>query len=124
MESKVTNISCELENEDGMSYLLFKYTGGYFSIGRMEDDENIYLEKDDQSNGQYFAPDCFEYYYENGEIQLSIDLESKRIWQYLKDNNLNADLYGNTVLIFDPVIPEKFKEMSNIISRIFNHPRV
>ena len=124
MELKVTDITYELDNEDGLSYLLFKYAGGCFSIGRMEEDENIYniyLEKDDQSNGQYFDPDCFEYFYENGEIELSIDLDSKRILQYLKENNLSADLYGNTVLIFDPVNPEKFKEMSNVISRIFNH---
>jgi len=121
MELKVTDITCELDNEDGLSYLLFKYAGGYFSIGRMEEDENIYLEKDDQSNGQYCDPDCFEYCYENGEIELSIDLDSKRILQYLKENNLSADLYGHTVLIFDPVNPEKFKEMSNVISRIFNH---
>ena len=121
MELKVTNITCELDNEDGLSYLLFQYAGGYFSMGRMEDDENIYLEKDDQSNGQYFDPECFEYCYENGEIELSIDLDSKRILQYLKENNLSADLYGNTVLIFDPVLPEKFKEMSHVISRIFNH---
>ena len=121
MELKATNISYELDNEEVLSYLLFEYAGGYFSIGRMEDDENIYLEKDDQSNGQYFDPDCFEYSFENGELIFSINLDSKRILQYLKDNKLDADLYGNTVLIFDPVPSEKFKEMSNVISRIFNH---
>ena len=120
MEVKVTNISYELDDDEGLNYLYFEYNNGYFSIAREEEEENIYLEKDDQANGQYFDPDCFEYIFSNGEIRFSIDLNNKRILKYLKENNLSADLYGNTVLIFDPVIPEKFKEMSNVLSRIFN----
>ena len=41
MELKVTDIMYELDNEDGLSYLLFKYAGGYFSIGRMEEKKII-----------------------------------------------------------------------------------
>jgi len=36
MELKVTDIIYELDNEDGLSYLLFKYAGGYFSNGLHE----------------------------------------------------------------------------------------
>ena len=119
MELQVTKISYELDNEEGLSYLFFEYDSGYFSIAKMEEDENIHLEKDDQSNGQYFDPDCFECSFWNGKIRLSINLNNKRILQYLKDNELNADLYGNTVLIFEPVPLEKFKEMSNVMNKIF-----
>ena len=119
MDLQVTKISYELDNEESLSYLFFEYDSGYFSIAKMEKDENIHLEKDDQSNGQYFDPDCFEYSFWNGEIRLSINLNNKRILQYLKDNELNADLYRNTVLIFEPVPLEKFKEMSNVMKKIF-----
>ena len=119
MKLQVTNMSYELDNEDGLNSLFFEYDGGYFTIARMDEDENIYLEKDDQSNGQYFDPDCFEYNFRNGEMALIINLNNIRILQYLKDNNLNADLYRNITLIFEPVRSERFKEMGNTLDRIF-----
>ena len=119
MELNVTNISYELDNEEGLSSIFFEYEGGYFTIAKMEDEENIYLEKDDQSNGQYFDPDCFEFSLRNGIFSLSINLNNKRIIRYLEDNGLNVDLYGSTALVFEPYTVERLKEISNVLDRIF-----
>ena len=120
MELKVTEISYELDNEDGLSSLFFECEDGYFTIARMDEDENIYLEKDNQSNGQYFNPDCFEYSFVPERISFSINLNNKRILQYLNENNLDAAMYGNIALLFEPVPPQNFKEMGEVLDKIFD----
>jgi len=116
---EITNICCESNNDEGLKSLFFEYIGGYFTIAGTDDDNNIYIEKDDQSNGQYFDPDYFEYSFINGEIKLYMNLDDKKTLQYLKNNNLNANLYGSIILTFAPVSLAEFDEMNKIIKWLF-----
>ena len=44
MELEVVNISYEIEDDEGLSYYHFKTKNGYFSISRLESDDEIYME--------------------------------------------------------------------------------
>ena len=44
----------DYKTDDGLSGLVFKFEdGGYFSVSRLEDDEDVYIEANDQSFGTY-----------------------------------------------------------------------
>ena len=120
MELKATKISYELNNEEGLSSVFIEYNNGYFTVARMEDEENIYIEKDDQANGEYWERDCFELSLRNGVLVISMNLNNKKLLKYIEDNELRADLYSNTNITFEPIPPDEFTKLSGVIKRIFS----
>jgi hypothetical protein len=112
MELQVETISFELDNDEGLNSLCFKYDKGYFTIARSFDEGEIYLEFDDQSNGEYFDKDIFEYEFTNGNILFAIDLNNLRIIKYLKESCKKSELYARINLHFETVDPEQFKIIS------------
>lgn len=49
-----------------------------------------------------------------------MNLNNKKILSYLQEHNKDATLYENTVLIFEPVPIEQFKEMIKVLHDIFD----
>jgi len=109
MEIQVTNISYELDNEEGMNSLFFEYDKGYFTIARMDDDENIYVELDSQDNGKYLDPDCFEFSFFNKKISFKIDGHRK----------VDVGIYDTITLLFEPVNKDVFSNLSKTLKNIF-----
>lgn len=121
MELKVKNISYELKNEDCLSFLFFECENQqYFTISRLDEDEEVYLELNDQANGEYFDQGCFNITFLNNRISFFMNLNNKKILSYLQEHNKDATLYENTVLIFEPVPIEQFKEMIKVLHDIFD----
>ena len=80
---KVSNINTQLNNEDGLSAVFFEYPEGYFSISKIDDENDLYVEKDDQSFGTY-----------TDRGQLTYSLHSDNIVFYLHltlAEQINAD---------------------------------
>ena len=121
MELKATKISYELDNEEGLSSVFIEYDNGYFTVARMEDEENIYIEKDDQANGEYWERDCFEISLRNGTFVVSMNLNNKKLLKYIEDNGLKVDLYCNTSIAFEPISTEDFMKLSSVVKRIFSN---
>ena len=121
MELKATKISYELNNEEGLSSVFIEYDNGYFTVARMEDEENIYIEKDDQANGEYWECDCFEISLRNGMFVVSMSLNNKKLLKYIEDNGLRVDLYCNTSITFEPIPTEDFMKLSSVVKRIFSN---
>ena len=111
MELNVVNISYELDNDEGLSLLYFEYENGYFTISRLDEDEKIYVELDDQSKGEYIDPDCYEIFFLNKKISFFVDQNRK--W--------NLGIYQNITLLFEPLDSDKFKEMKNVLKHIFKN---
>ena len=109
MELEVINISYEIENDEGLSYLHFETKDGYYSISRLDEDDELYMELNEQSNGKYFSPDCFEFDFYNGDISFYVD----------EDRELDVGIYQNITLKFEPVDIERFKEMGVALEKIF-----
>jgi len=110
MELNVIEISYELENEEELSALFFKTENGYFIISRSKEDDKLYLELNDQSNGQYFDPDYFDFSFENGRISFFVN--ENRTW--------DLGMYQNITLTFEPVEKNKFLEMGDVVEQIFD----
>ena len=109
MELNIIDISYELEDEEGLNYLHFKTENGYFTICREEGEENLYMELNDQANGEYISPIYFEYSVRNGRIMFYVN--ENRTW--------NLGMYQNMTLIFEPIDIDKFKKIGTVIKRIF-----
>ena len=54
MELKVLEISYELDNEEGLNALFFQTSEGYYTISRLKEEDNLYMELNSQENGKYF----------------------------------------------------------------------
>ena len=109
MELEVINISYEIEDDEGLSYLFFKTKNGYFSLSRLDGEDEIHLELDDQSKGRYFPQDCFDFDFFNEKIVFEID----------EDLDIDAGEYQNITLIFKPIEDYKFKEAGKVLEKIF-----
>lgn len=121
MELNVKKISYELKNENYLSYLFFECENQqYFTISKTDEDEEVYLELNNQFNGEYFNQDCFNITFLNCRISFSMNLNNKKLLSYLNEHNKNAKLYENIVLIFEPVSVNQFKEMIKVLHDIFN----
>lgn len=107
MELKVTNISFCAKDDDELSYIHCTTTNGYYSICKSSKDEQLYVELNDPSNGQYFYPDYFEYDIENGKVSFYVN--ENRKW--------NLGIYQNITLIFEPI--DNYKELVKTIEKIF-----
>ena len=120
MKLMVKNISYILNDDEGLNSLFFEHENGYFCISRLNDEDNIYMELNDQSNGEYFEQDIFDSDFSNGKISFKIDLDNKKIIEYLKSNNKKYDSFININIIFKPVEQKMFKIMGEVYKNIFN----
>lgn len=109
MELNVVDISYELEDEEGLSSLFFKTGDGYFTASRLEEDEKLYLELNDQSNGEYIDPVYFEYSVRNGKMMIYVN--ENRTW--------DLGIYQNITLLFEPVSLDEFKKIGQVFKKIF-----
>ena len=109
MQLNVIDISYELEDEEGLSYLFFKAEDGYFTISRLVEDEKLYMELNNQSNGEYIDPIYFEYSVRNGKIMFYVN--ENRTW--------NLGIYQNITLLFEPISLDVFREIGQVIKKIF-----
>ena len=73
-----TNVEYDLDN-DGLYSVLFKYKGGYFTLCRnlYEDDEQIYIERDNQNNAACVSLKKMNYILQGNKIEFVIDKEVK-----------------------------------------------
>jgi len=110
MKQKVTNLSIQLDDEDGVNSLFFEYNDGYFTISRMDEDEDLYIEMNDQSNGFYSSIDFVQYCYENGEIEFFFDEELIEKYNIIKD----------ITLYFQPLDNNKFEDFKKTLKNIFS----
>lgn len=120
MDLNVSDITYTLLDEEGLSYLFFETAHGYFTISRSEDEKDVYLELDTQTNGEDFDQQCFDIVFLNRKIAFKMDLNNAKLVQYLKEKNKCFELYKEIVLLFNPVSQEKFSEMKKVIDQIFN----
>ena len=74
MELKIINISYDLD-VDGLYSVFFEYENGYFCLSRNldEDDEEVYLEKDEQNDAVYIYPNKIKYTIDNSKVEFLID---------------------------------------------------
>ncbi len=119
MKYQVEKITCELNDEDGISYVHFETVEGYLTISRSSEDTDVYFELDDQSYGEYFLKDCFEVVFFNGKVTFSINLNNKRVVSYLQGNNKNYEKYKLIELEFEPLSKEQFLSIVNTYREIF-----
>lgn len=75
----VLEVIINLDDENGLNALYFTYNGGYISLSRLEEESDLYLEKDDQSFGSYVSLNCVKYQFENKRLSLEIKKELAEI---------------------------------------------
>ncbi len=119
MELNVKNISYAINDDEGLTYMHFDIDDGYFSLSRLDGDDNVYLERDNQSNGQYITPDCFEFSLENTYFHLYMNLNNNRLLKYIAENKVNVELYGDTTLIYALMEKEQLLNFGEVIEKLF-----
>jgi hypothetical protein len=106
MEYRVINIDYVLDDEEGLNSLFFEFEKGYFSVARLNEDEKVYFELNDQSNGEYYEVDEINLSYKNDEI-------------WFEDSYKNNKLYKEIKLLFEPIENKKYFEIEKVIRKIF-----
>jgi hypothetical protein len=106
MEYKVINIDYVLDDEEGLYSLFFEFDKGYFSVARLNEDEKVYFELNDQSNGEYYEIDEINLSYNNNEIW----------FQYPYKGN---EFYKEIKLLFEPIENKKYLKIEKVICKIF-----
>ena len=81
--------------------------------------ETLRLEMNDPSNGQLIDPDCLEYAFDDTKFRINIVRNSRRVLEYLKEQHINTELYGEIVIHYDSLGEQKCKKLSAVILRIF-----
>lgn len=109
MELKVLEISYELDNEEGLNALFFQTSEGYYTISRLKEEDDLYMELNSQENGEYFNTEYFEFSVRNGYISFNVP----------ENRNWDLGIYQNITLVFSPVNIEEFKRISMVIRNIF-----
>jgi hypothetical protein len=109
MEHDVLNLFIQVDDEDGVNSLFFEYSNGYFSISKIDEDEELYIEFDDQSNGFYSSIDFVQYCYTNGEIEFLFDEE------LIKKHTI----FKKITLYFQPLNNKKFEDFKKVLKNIF-----
>ena len=119
MELFAKGITWEQDNEEGFSFLSFELENGYFTLSRKTGAETLRLEMNDPSNGQLIDPDCLEYAFDDTKFRINIVRNSRRVLEYLKEQHINTELYGEIVIHYDSLSEQKCKKLSAVILRIF-----
>ena len=109
MEFKVLEISYELDNEEGLNALFFQTSEGYYTISRLKEEDNLYMELNSQENGKYFDTDYFDCSVRNGCISFNVP----------ENRNWDLGIYQNITLLFSPVNIDEFKRISMVVRNIF-----
>jgi hypothetical protein len=113
MEIKVIGISIEQGNEDGLYSVFFEYEGGYITFARneAEEDNDIYIEKDNQSYAIYVLPSNIKYILQDSKIEFIID----------KEVELEIDFERHFIIDFFSIDFKQYKDIEKTLMRIWGN---
>jgi len=97
-------------NNDGLYSIFFQIENGYLTFCRnLDEDEQIYIEHNDQSNAIYINPQNIKYVAQNGKMELVIS----------EDVNLETDFIKHFIIEFSPVGTKEYKKIEKALTCIW-----